>query len=154
MGVYWASFVYHGRLLRRETYDAFMALEPSVRQGCAVTPVGDLYALHAPGRGFWAGSVDPLLEPHEIHRGWVDADEVDGVIDRREGKRPAWDAATPEQIAHVDAVVESLAESLGGDRGIAVYICEAKWWSSEPASSSVTNNIVVVKRPGQTEDSS
>lgn len=150
MGVYCASFVYHGRLLTNSTHEAFLALDEGLRQGCAVTRVADKFALHVPGRGFWTGNFDPLLEQHELHRGWVQGSDLDAVIDRREDKRRAWDAATPQQVAHVDSVVRMLGnQKLADTSGIAVYVCEVETHSlgGAHAAGRLMNNIIVKGTP-------
>lgn len=146
MGLYWATCVYHGRLLRKSTYDAYCALDDDMRHGCEVIPVAqDTYVLHVPGRGFWAGNIDPMLEAHEVNRGWVDGEEVDRVIDSRPGKREAWDAATPEQVAHVDDVVRALGGHIPCTAAaIAVYLCEVQWDSYGSSSMArLCKNIIV-----------
>ena len=149
MGFYWFNAFYLGRLLSKEAYDRLMS-SPAAPPAAWITDLGDprgRYVLHPPGAYVSLGSMDPILEEHEIRAGHVKRDEIIRAAGR-DRVAPVLDVP--------DTVKEQLREYVRAAAppeappeapGFGLYIVQGEWSSlslPETSSSKVTHNIRVV----------
>ena len=75
MGIYYTNWLYHGRLLRSETYKKIKN-DILCKDNFLTHLYGDTYILHVPNRCFTIGWIDPVIEEYEIKQGFIDKKEV------------------------------------------------------------------------------
>ena len=81
MGIYWKTVLCHGRLCHEEPQqDPRWTVE---RLDARTWIVHDCVVTMA--------TMDPILEEHEIARGWVDAKEIHAWLERRPDVKLRWD---------------------------------------------------------------
>lgn len=120
MGMYWTTYLYDGCLINRQQYERVQgttdkAVLHNVNDGC--------WILHAPGRWLVMGSMDPVLEDHEIAAGYVDAAELQAWLAKRPDALEAWQAASDRTLLE-----ELVARAAGGGPTLSgTRVCQVGW---------------------------
>lgn len=123
MGVYWATYVYHGRLLDGDARDRLADAVADV-DARFVSPVAEnRWILHAPRRLVRVASIDPVLEDVEAQRGWVHPAKVEALL----RGNPQWDdACTPDEAETLGRYAR-IAAPPGASTKTYVCVCEVEW---------------------------
>lgn len=133
--MYWITWMYHGRMIRTGT------LHHSPKHVVLTKLTSEYSILHFPGRIVMLGNMDPIMDPHEIQRGFVEMPDALGCLSRR---NLDWsEPVTTEEEAEIIRTSEE-AEKLFNDAiplGAGVYICQFGWSTYGPGISLEANIV-------------
>lgn len=142
MGFYWYSCVYLGRLLTQESYDRLRSDTPKSILDDWITNMYDprgRYVLHPPGCLIQLGTIDPVLEDHEINRGFVEMSELE--------KNLSLQQLHDVSVENIDRLKEFIRIASGPKDVIdyKIYILEAEWSTldGDICNKRVVRNIQV-----------
>lgn len=117
MGVYWATYLYHGRIINREEYDRLFRVFQDIDKKQWIRKITkDMWILHAPGRIVLSGSIDPVVERFTIE--YEEAFRNDSLW------REKWKSCT---LTNIDKLHEYCRVSSNCEPQTCV--CEVELWS-------------------------
>jgi hypothetical protein len=150
MGIYYASFLYYGRLLSGMGHGRLMAAaDPALLQQYLTNLTPDRWILHAPGRCINLRNIDPVLEPREVKAGFVEPAEVDKLLGRRPEPAAAWKGVTEAQLAQLTQFVRIAAGNQPKECFLGTYIVQIEWSTINPDHPGVVQHNIIAGQPEQ-----
>jgi hypothetical protein len=143
MGIYEFSSVYVGRLLSREAHTRLLKDHSREELDGWLTDLGDprgWNVLHPPDAYIQVGSMDGILEKHEISRGWVDLSEIRRILKPEQFERlTSLSDSTRDELSKF---VSSAKDKDKSDAYFGIYVLQGELSTmDDPFISWVTHNI-------------
>lgn len=141
MGIYWATYLYYGRLLSKDLYERLVANCGEIDKNFIRRVAQDNWILHTPSRLIPIGTIDPILQDNvdQVDHSYVEAILTDNPLWQQQ-----WNALTKSDENQLKTYIKASADSdVSEDDSLPhIYICEIEW-STYGGRGIVEKNIRV-----------